>query len=284
MAVAAVKRLSKRLKDGHETVARVNDFGALDTVRAVIPVGAVQALMANTIDELVATIANSGMANVPARVAEGPSKGRKDGLRSSGLENVAGVVTVLVVHMAVQAEVVVFTAETCDKLLLWQDLDTTVASASRLLHGHWLLLVVECTGHLLMIVGPHLGRNSLSRAVDNGSILDEALDHPMALAGAMYAIVYAGRAEIVVAAVAYAAMEVLILHGMVAVIAVHNPRGAYIVWLGSERKSTLEVRVGEVLKETLTCREGAWHRSLAFSVNGLNGLWRRHRADGLHLG
>jgi hypothetical protein len=52
VARASRDRLGQRLIDWHKTVARVNVLHAQDTLRAVIPVGAVQALVANTIDEL----------------------------------------------------------------------------------------------------------------------------------------------------------------------------------------------------------------------------------------
>jgi hypothetical protein len=41
-------------------------------------------------------------------------------------------------------------------------------------------------------------------------------------------------AKIVVATIADAAMVVLVLHGMIAVVAVHHPRGAHVVRLGAE--------------------------------------------------
>jgi hypothetical protein len=57
-------------------VTRVDDLGALRTLRAVIPVRAVQALVADTIDELVAAIADGRVASVPAWCAKGVSQGR----------------------------------------------------------------------------------------------------------------------------------------------------------------------------------------------------------------
>jgi hypothetical protein len=48
---------------------RVDELGVLETVRAVIPVWAVQALVADTVDVLVAAIADSTVMNVHARTA-----------------------------------------------------------------------------------------------------------------------------------------------------------------------------------------------------------------------
>jgi hypothetical protein len=57
------------LVKGHEVVMRVDELGVLETVRAVIPVWAVQALVADTVDVLVAAIADSTVMNVHARTA-----------------------------------------------------------------------------------------------------------------------------------------------------------------------------------------------------------------------
>ena len=54
---------------GHEAVMGVDELGVLETVRAVIPVWAVQALVADTVDVLVAAIADSAVMNVHARTA-----------------------------------------------------------------------------------------------------------------------------------------------------------------------------------------------------------------------
>jgi hypothetical protein len=70
VAVTAIERLGERIIDGHEAVARMNVLGALDTIRAVVPIWAVEALVADTVDELIAAIANGGVANVSPRVAE----------------------------------------------------------------------------------------------------------------------------------------------------------------------------------------------------------------------
>lgn len=58
VAITAVERLSKRLIDRDEAVARMNELGILDAVGAIIPVWAVQALVTNTVDKLVAAIAD----------------------------------------------------------------------------------------------------------------------------------------------------------------------------------------------------------------------------------
>ena len=59
VAVAAAHRLRKGLINGNESMPRVDELGALDTLGAEVPIGAVQALVAHTVDELLATVTNS---------------------------------------------------------------------------------------------------------------------------------------------------------------------------------------------------------------------------------
>jgi hypothetical protein len=55
----------------------MDDLGTLQALRAVIPVWAVQTLVAYTIDKLVTAIANSVVARVPARVAKSIAQSRQ---------------------------------------------------------------------------------------------------------------------------------------------------------------------------------------------------------------
>ena len=70
VTATAGKRLGKGFIDRHEAVTRVDDLSALQALRAVVPVGAIQALVADTIDELVASITHCIVACVAARVAK----------------------------------------------------------------------------------------------------------------------------------------------------------------------------------------------------------------------
>jgi limonene-1,2-epoxide hydrolase len=226
MAVSAVQRLSQWLVDGNEAVAGVDELGVLEAVGAVVPVWTVQALVANTVYELIAAIADGVVTNVPARVAQEISEGGKNGLGRSRLEGMSRVVTVLVADMASEAKVVVFARNAGDKLLLREDLDAAVTGAGWLLFVcDGLLLIGEGTRNLLLLglLGLDLGCDALGGAVDDAAVLDETLNHPVSASGAVNTVVYAGRAEIVIAAIAYAAVEVLVLHGLVAVVAVHDP-------------------------------------------------------------
>ena len=70
MAVGAAHWLSQRLVNGNEAVAGVNEPGVLNTIGAVVPIGTVQTLVANAINELVAAIADGRVADIPSRVAQ----------------------------------------------------------------------------------------------------------------------------------------------------------------------------------------------------------------------
>jgi hypothetical protein len=55
----------------------VDEFGTLNASRAEIPVGTVEAFVANSIDELLATITDSSVADVPAFTAKEVCKSSK---------------------------------------------------------------------------------------------------------------------------------------------------------------------------------------------------------------
>jgi len=59
-----------RLINGDEAMSRVYEASIRDAIRAVIPVGAVEALMANAIDRLIAAIADGIMVEIPTRAKE----------------------------------------------------------------------------------------------------------------------------------------------------------------------------------------------------------------------
>jgi hypothetical protein len=179
------------------------------------------------------------VADISASIAKEVSKSRHRGVLGGSLEDMAGVVAVLVVDVALHAKIVVVACGAGNELALVEYLDTAVASARGLVGllllcdvDNGLLLLSKGAGHLLSGLG--LGANTLGGAVDDASVLDEALDHPVARAGAVDAGVDARLAQVVVAVVADAAMVVLVFQGHVAVVAIHNPGGLGGVHLGAE--------------------------------------------------
>lgn len=121
VAVAAAHRLRKGLVNGNESVSGVDELGALDALGAEVPVGAVQALVAHAVDELLATIADSGVADVSASIAKEVSKSRHRGVLSGSLEDMTGVVAMLVVDVALHAKIVVVACGAGNELALVED-------------------------------------------------------------------------------------------------------------------------------------------------------------------
>ena len=147
----------------------------------------------------------------------------------------------LVVDVALQAEVVVVASDAGHELALWQTLDAAVAGASRLLSvDDGLLFVGKCTWHFLLLglLGLDLGLwcDTLGGAVYDIAVLNKTLDHPVANSRAMDAVIHTLGAEVIVTPIAHAAVEVLVFHGLIAVVAVHDPRGAQAGRLGTEGK------------------------------------------------
>jgi len=126
------------------------------------------------------------------------------------------------------------------------------------------------------------GWHPLGGAVDNIAILHEALDHPVAIAGAVYARIDTSGAKVVVSVITNAAVEVLILHGLVAIITVYHPSSAAgAAWLGAECKILIMRCASKGIEEALACGEGSWEWS--FVGGSIHRLWRRYWADRLEL-
>lgn len=78
-----------------------------------------------------------------------------------------------------------------------------------------------------VVVGPR--SDTLGGAVDYIAVLNKSLDHPMASAGAMDPSIDAGWAKIIVSVIADAAVEVLIFHGLTAVVAKDHPAALWVL-------------------------------------------------------
>jgi hypothetical protein len=206
--------------------------------------------VADAIDKLVTTITDSRVADVAAGIAEEVRQSREGGVRDGGRKRMAWMVAVLVAHVAVDAQIVVLTGEASDELVLWHALDAAIACASRLLVADdRLLLVGKGPRHVLCLLRLGLGRHALGGAVYDATILDKALDHPVARAGAVNAGIDTSGTKIIVSAITNSTVEVLVLHGMITVVAVHDPGGASIVRLWAEREISVVGRVCEVAEE-----------------------------------
>jgi hypothetical protein len=238
--------LGDRVVDGREAVASMLERSLSNARAAVVPVWAVQALVADTKDSLVAAIADGVVANMTARGKGNLGGDAEDSALGGRLEAVRGVVAVLVGGVARDAQVEVIASCASDKLVLRQNIHAVVASAGRhaRLLGKRLGLLLKGTGNLGLDVfldsGAHaravdhltrylvldvlnLAPNTLGCAGDDLAVLDGTLDQPVTFARAKLTAGDAGLTEIVVATVTDAAVVVRIVHGVVAVVAVDRP-------------------------------------------------------------
>jgi hypothetical protein len=97
------------LINGSESMSGMGDSRVFDAIGAVVPVGAVQALVANPVDILVTSIAKSKMAHVAAGGTEQLSHRIKSCFFRDGCKRVAWVVAMLQADVARNTKVVVFT-------------------------------------------------------------------------------------------------------------------------------------------------------------------------------
>lgn len=241
-------RLWDRLIDWNEAVMRVNELDALVAFSTVIPVWAVQALVANTEYRLIAPITQSRVADITPWSAQELGHWTHWSALVDGLEGMAWVVAMLAAFVARNAQVVVIAIKTSYELVLRKDVDAAVASTSWLLENILLrlvlLLVGERTRHLLRNnfvwlwnIFLWLWNDDLRGAVHNLTILDCSLDKPVISIGAMHATIHASLAKIVISIVANVAMIVLAVHGFVADIAVYRP--CHCRW----RSNSLDLRL-----------------------------------------
>lgn len=122
----------KRLIDRHEAVAGVNEVGTLVAARAVVEVRAVQALVANAVNLLVAAVADRMVILSAARLTSSRCGFLKNRRISSGGECVGWVMAVSTANVARDAEIKVIAVVAGDKLGIVIDGDARIASAAGL--------------------------------------------------------------------------------------------------------------------------------------------------------
>ena len=161
----------------------------------------------------------------------------------------ARVMTVLVANVTVYTEVVVVAGDASNELPVWENLDAAVAGTREFLFVRGRGLVFsKSSWNLLVILSLSLWGDALGGAVLNTAVGHETLDHPVACSRAVDACIDTSRAKIVVTTITHAAMKVLIFHGVVAVIAIHNP-GCDAVRLGPECEVSITLGSCEIAKE-----------------------------------
>jgi hypothetical protein len=275
-----------------ETVARVSVVGGLDTIGAIIPIWAYEALVAHAEDRLVTTVADCAVADVAACGKLGLARHWENSLGGGRLKAVCWVMAVVVLAHALDAEIVIVAAGAGHELVLWQDDHTAVACArcnARLLGDSLGLLRDDEGSRHILLSGPLNGlldkrgnqwdgvclawRHTLSLAGDHFTILDESLDEPVALSGAVLALAYTLLAQIVVTAVTDGTVEVDVVHCLVALVAVNRPGAANGgIRLGNLASAKCERllcrRIKELVEEVCPAvDEGTRHWSLVTEVD-----------------
>jgi hypothetical protein len=211
-------------------MTRVRCASTLDAVVAVVPVRAVQALVTNAIDALIAAIADREVANVATGGKLGLSGEWQNSLGSRSFEGMSRVMAMLVSGVALDAQIEVGAVDAGDELGLWVNNHAVVACAgwSRHFSQHLGFLGLERTRHLRLRFDAHwercnLAGDTLGLACDDTAIFDEALDEPVALAAAVLVLSNTLLAEIEIAGITDGAVVVCIGHGLVALVAVDRP-------------------------------------------------------------
>ena len=98
----------------------MDEAGVDNATRAEVPVWAVEALVTNTVDILVTSIADSVVSRVSARSKQGLSNGLKGGIFDCRSEAVLWVVAVFVFNEAGNAEIKVLASSAGNEALLWE--------------------------------------------------------------------------------------------------------------------------------------------------------------------
>jgi hypothetical protein len=200
--------------DGYEAMASMDEASIDVAGWAEVPVWAIKALVTNTVDVLVASIANGIMSNVTARSEKCLSNDIEMSILNSWLECMLGVVAMLHTNVARNAEVVVRAWSASNEVLLSEFLNARVTSTS----SNW-----DLQGLGEVDLGTlRLRRHGLSGAVDDLSILYDTLDEPMIFALAENSVVNASLAEIKITILASAAVVMNIRDGLIAVVAINS--------------------------------------------------------------
>ena len=117
------------LIDGHEAMVRVNEWSVGNASGAIIPVGAIKALVTDALDLFIATVANGVVGLATARVQSARHFILQPGSLNSWDEAVLGMMAMAVLGKARAAEIKVLTCGAVDKVRLGKLLDAAVACA-----------------------------------------------------------------------------------------------------------------------------------------------------------
>jgi hypothetical protein len=211
----------------------VHESGVDNAVIAVVPVRAVKTLVANAANGLIAAVTDRVMCLVSAGCETSGNLRLQNGALDSSRESMLGVVSMLVLGETSLAKVEVFAGVAMDEVALRQLRHAGVACTDVLVqeimqHRHNSLSLDDwrrwCGRLLARLWGLGLGRNALSGAIDERTVLDEPLDQPVIGALARLALVNTFLAEIKVSIVASRAMVMSPRDGLVTDVAAYSVR------------------------------------------------------------
>jgi len=216
-------------------VAGVNEAGVCNASRAVVPIWAVEALVADTIDVLVTTIADGIVGGVAARSKESLSQQAMVGFFGNEAEGMLRVMAVFHLYMALDAKVVIITSSASDKVILSQLRNAGIAGTGRYSN----LLLFWSNKSSLGLGELWFWCNCLSCAVDNLAILHKTLDKPVVLATAEEPCINTCWAQIEVTTIASAAVIVFIWNSFVAVVAINGENAESGRWTACKFREPL---------------------------------------------
>jgi hypothetical protein len=219
-------QVAEGLVERHEPVAGVDEAGICNARRAVVPIRALETLVADAVDVLVAPIADGIVSGVTAGSKESLSQQAMVGILGHKAKGMLRVVAMLHPYMAPNTQVVIVTCVASDKLVVRQLDDAGIAGAGR--HGNLLLFGGHESG--LGLRELWLGCNGLCDAVGHLAILHETFDEPVVIASTEDSCVDTTPAQIEVTVIARAAMIVLVGNGSTAIVAIDSENAHDMQW------------------------------------------------------
>jgi hypothetical protein len=285
------------LIESHESMHRMHEFCVLDALRAVVPVGAVETLVADTKDCLIAAITKRSVLDIASWSTQELGK-RAESILCNGLEGVCGMMAVLVGLVARDAQVEIIAVYASHELVLGVFSNTGVACTDwlvlfllGLLFGYMFFDSLGESTRILWICGDwfwgglRFRRELLRSTVDDLTIADKALDEPMVITRAVNAILDTSLAQIVVSIIADVAMVVFTGHRPIAFIAEHGPRAVSrgLLWfLHAERELAVTRNVGQFCEEAFMIQSSG-DPLLCSWLRGSRGFNRLFRVPGALL-
>lgn len=213
-------KVTQSLINRHKSMLRMNGICVWETCRTEIPIRAVQALVADSIDVLVTSVTNGVVAHISARRQQRLGDRREMSAINGGHEWVSRIMAVKIIHMAGHAHVVIGALNTRDEMLLSEFCEARVASACIELI-FFRLLCVGSYSFLGLRVCARLRWNRLRDAVEDLSILDISLDEPVIVPITHRTSSDTRLAQVVIAMVTRTAVVVSIRNRIIAIVAVN---------------------------------------------------------------